>query len=98
MVQYYLSYKQVKKPFNPLLGETYELVDEDYRYFAEQVSHHPPITAFAYEGKGFEVIGHNHMIQSFKFGGGTGTLHFDQCGRINIKFPEYGDNIYVGKP
>lgn len=31
------------KPFNPLLGETYELVTPKYRFFAEQVSHHPPI-------------------------------------------------------
>ncbi|XP_019852777.1 PREDICTED: oxysterol-binding protein 1-like [Amphimedon queenslandica] len=35
------------KPFNPLLGETYELVRKDLGYclIAEQVSHHPPITA-----------------------------------------------------
>jgi hypothetical protein len=32
------------KPFNPLLGETYEYVNpkKGYRFFAEQVSHHPP--------------------------------------------------------
>ncbi|QQP55997.1 Oxysterol-binding protein, partial [Caligus rogercresseyi] len=35
------------KPFNPLLGETYECVREDrgFKYLAEQVSHHPPISA-----------------------------------------------------
>lgn len=34
------------KPFNPLLGETFELVvPGQYRFLAEQVSHHPPITA-----------------------------------------------------
>ena len=35
------------KPFNPLLGETYECVRDDkgFKYVAEQVSHHPPITA-----------------------------------------------------
>lgn len=33
------------KPFNPILGETYELLTPEYRYFAEQVSHHPPVTA-----------------------------------------------------
>jgi oxysterol-binding protein 1 len=37
---------RTKKPFNPMLGETYELVTEDYRFFSEQVSHHPPISAF----------------------------------------------------
>ena len=41
-----MNQKAVKKPFNPLLGETFELVGKDYRFLAEQVSHHPPITAF----------------------------------------------------
>jgi hypothetical protein len=34
------------KPFNPLLGETYELVTPEFRFFGEMVSHHPPICAF----------------------------------------------------
>jgi hypothetical protein len=35
------------KPFNPLLGETFEYVDEKagLRFHSEQVSHHPPIGA-----------------------------------------------------
>lgn len=35
------------KPFNPLLGETFEYVckEKGFRYVAEQVSHHPPISA-----------------------------------------------------
>ncbi|RKP20515.1 hypothetical protein ROZALSC1DRAFT_27992, partial [Rozella allomycis CSF55] len=35
------------KPFNPLLGETFEFVSKEkgYRYLSEQVSHHPPISA-----------------------------------------------------
>ena len=60
-LQYNLSQRQVKKPFNPLLGETYEMVEKEYRYLSEQVSHHPPITAFSMEGDGFEVLGHNHI-------------------------------------
>jgi anti-sigma28 factor (negative regulator of flagellin synthesis) len=33
-----------KKPFNPILGETFEYIpaDKRWRYFAEQVTHHPP--------------------------------------------------------
>lgn len=40
--------RALRKPFNPLLGETYELVREDmgYRLLAEKVSHRPPIFAF----------------------------------------------------
>ena len=44
----YFAYNRVKerairKPFNPMLGETYELVREDlgFRFLAEKVSHHP---------------------------------------------------------
>lgn len=35
------------KPFNPLLGETYEYArpDKGFRFFIEQVSHHPPVGA-----------------------------------------------------
>ena len=34
---------RIKKPFNPLLGETYEFIDKDFKMVLEQVSHHPPI-------------------------------------------------------
>lgn len=38
---------RLSKPFNPLLGETYELVssEKNFRICCEQVSHHPPISA-----------------------------------------------------
>ncbi|GAB66593.1 oxysterol-binding protein/PH domain containing protein [Plasmodium cynomolgi strain B] len=34
------------KPFNPLLGETYELTHRKFFFLSEQVVHHPPITAY----------------------------------------------------
>lgn len=39
---------RLAKPFNPLLGETYEYTstDSNFRMVCEQVSHHPPITAY----------------------------------------------------
>jgi len=39
------GYNRTVKPFNPLLGETYEFVPNHKRYrcLCEQVSHHPPI-------------------------------------------------------
>ena len=40
------------KPFNPLLGETFEFIKPGkYAYLAEQVSHHPPITAYYIRGE-----------------------------------------------
>uniref|UniRef100_A0A915AQ55 Oxysterol-binding protein n=2 Tax=Parascaris univalens TaxID=6257 RepID=A0A915AQ55_PARUN len=44
------------KPFNPLLGETFEFdrcEDLGWRSIAEQVSHHPPTNAMHVEGKGW---------------------------------------------
>jgi hypothetical protein len=39
--------RAIRKPFNPMLGETFELVREDlgFRFVAEKVSHHPVRTA-----------------------------------------------------
>ncbi|KAK4540172.1 hypothetical protein LTR36_009758 [Oleoguttula mirabilis] len=44
--------RAVRKPFNPMLGETYELVREDLgvRFVAEKVSHHPVRMACQAEG------------------------------------------------
>jgi len=47
-VTFYTSAERIGKPFNPLLGETYELSDDNrgnFRFIAEQVSHHPPVGA-----------------------------------------------------
>ncbi|CAF1245201.1 unnamed protein product [Rotaria sp. Silwood1] len=46
--------ERMSKPFNPLLGETYELKMEGnapFHYIAEQVSHHPPISALHVRGQ-----------------------------------------------
>jgi len=47
-LSFYSSAERTGKPFNPLLGETYELADDkrnDFKFIAEQVSHHPPVGA-----------------------------------------------------
>ncbi|KAL8165316.1 UNVERIFIED_CONTAM: Oxysterol-binding protein- protein 3 [Gekko kuhli] len=48
-------YRAGSKPFNPVLGETYENIREDkgFQFFAEQVSHHPPISACHAESDNF---------------------------------------------
>ncbi|XP_014260176.1 oxysterol-binding protein-related protein 6-like isoform X2 [Cimex lectularius] len=52
---YSSSYLRASKPFNPLLGETYEAVREDrgFRFISEQVSHHPPISVCHAESKNY---------------------------------------------
>jgi len=47
-----------RKPFNPLLGETFDYVDiaRKFRYVAEQVSHHPPMTAAFVSSQEWELL------------------------------------------
>ena len=42
------------KPFNPLLGETWEYKHDDFKIITEQVSHHPPISAIYAESPNFQ--------------------------------------------
>lgn len=48
--------RPTKKPFNPLLGETYECIRSElgFRFISEKVSHHPPIVACHGDGEDFE--------------------------------------------
>uniref|UniRef100_A0A8C1ALY8 Oxysterol-binding protein n=1 Tax=Cyprinus carpio carpio TaxID=630221 RepID=A0A8C1ALY8_CYPCA len=59
------------KPFNPLLGETYELTREDqgFRLISEQVSHHPPISAFHTESLAGDFVFHGSIYPKLKFWG-----------------------------
>lgn len=58
---------RIAKPFNPLLGETFEYArpDQGYRLFAEQVSHHPPIGAMLAESPRWSFYGHSHVDSKF---------------------------------
>ncbi|EAS03629.2 oxysterol-binding protein (macronuclear) [Tetrahymena thermophila SB210] len=58
---------RTKKPFNPLLGETFEFVDEKkgYRFISEQVSHHPPISAGYAESKNYIFQGDSNIKSQF---------------------------------
>ncbi|XP_047342190.1 oxysterol-binding protein-related protein 3C-like [Impatiens glandulifera] len=42
----YYAFQRTWKPFNPILGETYEMANHGgITFLSEQVSHHPPISA-----------------------------------------------------
>lgn len=56
---------RMDKPFNPMLGETYEMVTPDFRFLAEAVSHHPAVIAIHIIGDGFEVRANSHANISF---------------------------------
>lgn len=89
---------RLKKFFNPMLGETYELVTEDFRFFAEQVSHHPPISAYFQEGKGYRISGFLDTKSKFAFGGGKGQMIIDCFGYQDYFYETYDETISVSRP
>lgn len=50
------------KPFNPMLGETYEYTHRGFKFMAEQVGHHPPISAFHCYNDHFESYGSTNAL------------------------------------
>ena len=47
--------QRLHKPFNPLLGETFEIQGENLKIHGEQLSHHPPIGVVFIETDKFTV-------------------------------------------
>ncbi|MBA0881588.1 hypothetical protein Goshw_019077 [Gossypium schwendimanii] len=53
-ISVYYAYQRTWKPFNPIIGETYELANhEGITFISEQVSHHPPMSAGHAENEHF---------------------------------------------
>lgn len=73
---------RVAKPFNPLLGQSFEYaIPGRYRYVSEQVSHHPPMSACYSEAPKWRYYGevdaqNKFMGRSFEIRP-TGVAHCD---------------------
>ena len=50
-----LLFLDMEKPFNPILGETYQCYIAGCPVYAEQISHHPPISALLMYGRGYRI-------------------------------------------
>eukprot|EP00823_Brevimastigomonas_motovehiculus_P008100 TRINITY_DN736_c0_g1_i1.p1 TRINITY_DN736_c0_g1~~TRINITY_DN736_c0_g1_i1.p1 ORF type:complete len:445 (-),score=115.35 TRINITY_DN736_c0_g1_i1:164-1438(-) len=82
----HLAARQLK-PFNPILGETYQSFFKDgTALFMEQTSHHPPISSFSVTGpqKAYHFWGSNEVTAHFRPTGLSGC----QVGVNNIDFPD----------
>lgn len=93
----------VKKPYNPILGEVFQCSwDHGSKgttyYVAEQVSHHPPISAFHFVNRKANWTLHSTIRPKSKFLGnsaasmmeGEGTLVLNGLGEeYKITFPSY---------
>ncbi|NWV18702.1 OSBL8 protein, partial [Origma solitaria] len=107
VVKWYLSgfYKKpkgLKKPYNPILGETFRCMWVHPRtssktfYIAEQVSHHPPISAFYVSNRkdGFCLSG--SILAKSKFYGNSLSAILEGEGRLT--FLNRGEDYVMTMP
>ncbi|KAM4580761.1 oxysterol-binding protein-related protein 3 isoform 2-T3 [Odontesthes bonariensis] len=88
-------YRTGGKPFNPVLGETYECdrPDKGFRFVAEQVSHHPPVSACHAESKNF-VFWQDVRCKN-KFWGKS--MEIVPVGTTHVTLPGFGDHYEWNK-
>uniref|UniRef100_A0AAQ4PZY6 Oxysterol-binding protein n=1 Tax=Gasterosteus aculeatus aculeatus TaxID=481459 RepID=A0AAQ4PZY6_GASAC len=89
------SWRNRYKPFNPVLGETYESDrrDRGFRYISEQVSHHPPVSACHAESENFSFWQDQRWKN--KFWGKS--MEMLSSGLVNVSLPKYGDHYEWNK-
>ncbi len=92
------------KPFNPVIGETFQLKSGNSIYYAEQTSHHPPVSTFyvknpkfiMYGSQGLE-IGMGANSATFSFVGKT-IIRFNDGDEYSFKYPEsYCEGVMFGR-
>ncbi|XP_061565032.1 oxysterol-binding protein-related protein 7 isoform X2 [Cololabis saira] len=89
------TFRNRYKPFNPVLGETYECVREDrsFRFISEQVCHHPPISACHAHSENFTFWQDQRWKN--KFWGKS--LEIVPAGMVNVTLQRYGDHYEWNK-
>ncbi|XP_061663532.1 oxysterol-binding protein-related protein 8 isoform X6 [Syngnathoides biaculeatus] len=99
---FYKKPKGLKKPYNPIIGETYrcmwlhqETTSKTF-YIAEQVSHHPPVSAFYVSNRkdGFCLSG--SILAKSKFYGNSLSAILD--GEARLTFLNRGEDYVMNMP
>ncbi len=91
-IGYSILYLEMEKPFNPILGETYQGWINGCPITCEQISHHPPITAFYFVGRGYRIHGNIEPKIDLSMNSGVGSndgeyvIEFDNFPRNKIRF------------
>uniref|UniRef100_A0A674MKU2 Oxysterol-binding protein n=1 Tax=Takifugu rubripes TaxID=31033 RepID=A0A674MKU2_TAKRU len=99
---FYKKPKGLKKPYNPILGETFRCcwlhpqTDSCTFYIAEQVSHHPPISAFHVCNRkdGFSISG--SILAKSKFYGNSLSAILD--GKARLLFLNRDEEYVITMP
>uniref|UniRef100_A0A672GTK2 Oxysterol-binding protein n=1 Tax=Salarias fasciatus TaxID=181472 RepID=A0A672GTK2_SALFA len=92
------QWERTGKPFNPLLGETYELIREEqgFRLVSEQVSHHPPVSAFHAESLVGDFVFHGSIYPKLKFWGKS--VEAEPKGTITLELLKHNETYTWTNP
>ncbi|MCQ2817444.1 MAG: oxysterol-binding protein [archaeon] len=92
------SIGRLLKPFNPILGETYEYYDNEkkIRFHSEQVSHNPPISAFMCEGPNYAYFGDTRATTSLKIW--KGCMEIDFTNKTHVMLKRTNDYYVFNRP
>ncbi|MBA0857180.1 hypothetical protein Goshw_008697, partial [Gossypium schwendimanii] len=83
-ISVYYAYQRTWKPFNPILGETYEMVNHGgITFIAEQVSHHPPMSAGHAENEHF-IYDISSKVKTKFLGNSIDIYPLGRAGRYEI--------------
>uniref|UniRef100_A0A8C1ICF5 Oxysterol-binding protein n=1 Tax=Cyprinus carpio TaxID=7962 RepID=A0A8C1ICF5_CYPCA len=99
---FYKKPKGLKKPYNPIIGETFRCLwihsktNSKTFYIAEQVSHHPPVSAFYVSNRkdGFCLSG--SILAKSKFYGNSLSAILD--GEARLSFLKRGEDYVMNLP
>ena len=89
-----LFYVRMGKPFNPILGETFEGLIDGCPVYGEQICHHPPISSSYMKGRGYTTYGTFEPI----FHLGINKGHGNNDGLHNIEFEDKLSKIKFNTP
>ncbi|VDM31182.1 unnamed protein product [Hydatigera taeniaeformis] len=100
--------KVARKPYNPIIGEIFQCswrlpaakdASTDHivtTYFGEQVSHHPPISAFQIScpQRKLELLGSIHTRSQFR----TLSIYVNMIGKVVLKLGEHDEDYIFSLP
>jgi len=91
--------KLYKKPYNPVVGETHycftEKAGQKTRYLGEQVTHHPPVSAFYMDNQEEGVSAQGTISFGVKFHVNSATVA--TSGAIRVKLDKHGEEYVFAK-
>ncbi|XP_048401285.1 oxysterol-binding protein-related protein 8-like isoform X3 [Stegostoma tigrinum] len=99
---FYKKPKGLKKPYNPILGETFRCywyhpkTDSRTFYIAEQVSHHPPISAFYISNRKDNFCISGSILARSKFYGNSMSAILD--GKAQLQFLNRREDYIITMP